>query len=641
MSGGRLPRLARRLHYLAPVCLSLLVAFPLGAAENRHLANPALVLTQEPVDPKGEREPLDSREAVRGECRPGSRIVVVEPGSAPRVLTSGFRGACDPDVSFDGQRILFSGLRDGWDIYEMELDGSAVRRITTTGAAFSPVYQGSLYTIEHDAPWHQITFVGIAAGEVNEYGRRAAMHLYTSRLDGSAGRRITFNPSSDLDPAVMPDGRLLFSSWQRGTLERGSFGRIALFAAHTDGLDYATVSGDQGHRIQRMPCVTDDRRVVFVESDTISRDGGGTLASIDLRRNLHSYRALTKERDGRFHSPSPLPGGDVLVSRRPPDGSGSYGVYRMDPRTARLEPVFDDPGYHDIQARLAASRPEPDGRSSVVSESPKNGVLYGLNVYESDRVARGWPAPGTPLRLRVLEGVPRRLADGLDAPGPLRTRILGEIDVEPDGSFNVEVPPEIPIRVQITDAEGLALASCDWIWVRYRETRGCIGCHEDGERAPENRFVDALAKRPVPLTLPVERRRTVDFRRDVLPIVRSSCSASTCHASGAHAPALGAAEDAEQVYRRLMTGVRPEGGEGWTSGVYVHPGRARTSPLIRAIRGRDTARPWDEDAPRRSVPACGASLDDPDWRILAEWIDLGARWSGTEPAPASVRGGGR
>ena len=42
--------------------------------------------------------------------------------------------------------------------------------------------------------------------------------------------------------------------------------------------------------------------------------------------------------------------------------------------------------------------------------------------------------------------------------------------------------------VELLDEAGMALRSCGWIWVRNRETRGCIGCHEDGERAPENRF---------------------------------------------------------------------------------------------------------------------------------------------------------
>ena len=36
----------------------------------------------------------------------------------------------------------------------------------------------------------------------------------------------------------------------------------------------------------------------------------------------------------------------------------------------------------------------------------------------------------------------------------------------------------------------------NWIWVMPRESRGCIGCHEDRELTPPNRHVFALRKPP-------------------------------------------------------------------------------------------------------------------------------------------------
>ena len=68
--------------------------------------------------------------------------------------------------------------------------------------------------------------------------------------------------------------------------------------------------------------------------------------------------------------------------------------------------------------------------------------------------------------------------------------ILGEVPVEEDGSFNVEIPANTPIELQILDADGMALRSCGWIWAKNHEPRGCIGCHEDNELTPENRFVE-------------------------------------------------------------------------------------------------------------------------------------------------------
>jgi hypothetical protein len=273
-----------------------------------------------------------------------------------------------------------------------------------------------------------------------------------------------------------------------------------------------------------------------------------------------------------------------------------------------MEAVFDDPEYDDVQAQVVAARPEPDGRSSVVKPANPIGTLYCLNVYESDLPAGDWVREGTPLRLRVLEGMPRRPVVAPTGPEELPAafassvllprRFLGEIDVEADGSFNLQVPPNIPIELQLIDADGLALRSCGWIWVRNNETRGCIGCHEDGERAPENRFVQAVRKPSIDLTLPPSKRREVDFRRDVAPIFAGTCAG--CHDEG-------------PLYDSLPRSVRP--------------GSARTSPLVWHLLGRVTVRPWDREAaaeakrwvpPEPSVP-----MTWDERQTIFEWIDLG------------------
>jgi hypothetical protein len=604
---------ARYLLYIAGLLTLVLSATILWPASEESSA--PIVVTQLPPDSAREAAPSGSAGMLRGEFGDGARLVLVDPGKETRILTSGFHSACDPDISFDGTRMLFAGKRestDPWDIFEMELDGSEIRRVTDdAGDSRSPIYQGRLYVITADRPWDQITFVSTRAGEINEYGNQPATDLYSCKPDGSSVRRLTFNPSSDVDPTILPDGRLLFSSWQRSTLEHGLRGRVSLFAVLTDGLDYALFAGDEGRRVKHMPCVTDERLVVFVEGDRVGWDGAGSLASVDLRRNLHSYRPITAPGDGMFVTPSGLPGGGILVSRRPPDGKGTHGVVRLDARTGQFETVFDDPAFHDIQPRVVVARPRPDGRSSPVSDDRPNGVLYGLNVYESDFVGREWIEPGHEVRLRVLEGIPRKQDEAAlsrtspDAPPMLPRRFLGEVVVEEDGSFNVEVPANIPIELQLIDEDGMALRSCSWIWVRNRESRGCIGCHEDGERTPENRFVKALSGPSVALTLPPERRRTVEFERDVRPIVEAKCATSTCHADGVTVEGIGG---------------------------YVHPGSARTSPLVWHIFGRDTSRPWDVDraggAVAKMPPSVSGSLTDDERATLVEWIDLGAPWNG-------------
>ena len=620
----------------------------------------SIILTQLPANhsttPGQTSLAPEGPESVANALRPsdygdGARLLMVHPDLSTAVLSKGFHSASDAAISFDAAHILFSGKRtagDDWNIYEMTTDGSNVRKITNgIGDCRNPDYQSTLYTIVSPKPWYQLTFVGSEEGALNECGVGAATNLYSCGLDGSAVRRLTFNLSSDRDPCIMPDGRLLFASWRRSTLDRGLLGGISLFAINIDGTDYAAFCANDGKRFKHMACATTKGLAIFIEADTLAWDGAGSLGCVKLRRPLHSYRPITEEADGLFHSPSSLPDGRILVSRRSPGEADTHGVYRLDPSGGRFELIFDDPGYHDVQAKMVYPRPEPDGRSSVVRDEDPNGRLFCLNVYLSDLDKPESMTRGTVTRLRVLEGIaPAQVSEVSPNGIPLlaQRRILGEIDVGQDGSFNIEIPANTPIELQTLDADGVALRTCSWIWARNRESRGCIGCHEDGELTPENVLVEAVTRPSVALTLPVEQRRTVDFRRDVMPIIAGKCVG--CHKRSGSAPhitddlSLVVRANAKAYFNRsyeslLATGHRP----GY--GIYVHPGRARTSPLIWHIFGRNTSRPWDETFGRKEVPQMPPNrheaLTDDEKRTFAEWIDMGALWDGI-PGPDSFPG---
>ncbi len=582
----------------------------------------------------------------------GARLIALYPDLSISVLSENFDSAADPDVSFDASHVLFAAKRtpaDTWNIYEMRTDGTEVRSITDGKTdRRHPGYQPALYTIVSPKPWYQITFASSEIGVLNESGAGKATNLYSCKLDGTTVRRLTYNLSNDTHPCIMPDGRILFASRQRSTLACGVFGRISLFGINIDGTDCAAFCTDEGKRMKHMPCVTTKGLAVFVEADKLAPDGSGDLGCVKLRRPLHSYRPITKEKDGLFHSPSPLPDGSILVSRRARDGSDTYAVYRLDPSTGRRELIFDDPKYHDIQAKMVYSRPEPDGRSSVVKDNDPNGKLFCLDVYISDLEKRQWLGRGAVKRLRVLEGIPPTDESvGTDtSPTALRLaqrRILGEIDIKDDGSFNVEIPAGTPIELQTVDANGMALRTCSWIWAMNHEPRGCIGCHEDGELTPENILVEAVAQESIQLTLPPKQRRSVDFRRDVMPIIASKCV--ECHNEGGSAPNLNDTPannaDANARPSRSYESLLAPGDEPGR-GKYVHPGRARTSPLIWHIFGKNTSRPWDEEFSKgKAVPMPtdqSQELTQDEKRTFVEWIDMGALWDGIPQHDDSNRG---
>jgi hypothetical protein len=561
----------------------------------------------------------------------GSQLVLLNRKGEFRALTTGFTSACDPDVSFDGKRILFAGKiteSDKWNIFEADLEAGSVRQVTNNfGNCRHPRYMSTFYTIVSPGPWYTLAFISDESEELSEYAGLRSTNLYSCKLDGTGMQRLTYNPSHDYSPLMIPDGRILYSTWQMNLPQHGNKGRIDFFSINSDGTDISLFNR-QGKLIKHMATLTSDNLLLFVESDALPWDGAGTLGSIRLKRYVKSYEPVSVE-PGFYHSPSSLPDGKVLVSRRPVDGSGNHNVFLLDPGNGTIEPLITDERYHLLQAVAVVERPIPDGRSSVVNEKDPNGQFFCLDIKNSDSREFSENIMKDARRIRFLEGIPGTSAAG-EQGQILNNRILGEAEIKPDGSFFAEVPANIPIKAQIIDENGMSLRSGTWIWVRNHEPRGCIGCHEDPEIVPENRMVDAVTRGPVKLTLPSSRRRSVSFHDSVLPIVEKNCSTASCHGEGSnHTVYLPAAEGNEdrsrQLYDTLTAGSSENASQG---GGYVHPGFARTSPLIWHIMGKNTAKIWDEahsTSYTKTSPKPGF-LTPEEIRLFIEWIDLGAHW---------------
>ncbi len=600
-----------------------------------------LVLTQVPVVAAQHSAPTSSAWLIRADWFDGARLVLVAPDGKVRVLSEGFAAACDPNVSFDGQRVLFAGRKtpaDHWRIWEIGLDGQGLRPVTPEGIeARNAIHVSTLFTLDSPKPWFTTVFVGreTAAGPASPW------NLYNIRLEGGEFRRLTFNHGQNLDPFQTADGRVLYAG-ERAPQEPGAGDRrLSLFAIHMEGADNELYGATRGARVQQMPCATEQGLVVFVESAEPAADGSGQLAAVEQRRPHVTYRPLTTDTAYRFLYPTPLRGNQLLVARRPSAGAGNCGIFRFDTATGRCDPVFDDPKFHDVQAALVAPRRQPDGHSTVVTVADTSGAFYGLNAYTAGPARTAGTKAGEIKRIRFLEG----LAPATDAPPSalVARRIIGEAPVEADGSFNVVVPADTPLLLQTLDERGLALGTSGWVWVKPKESRGCIGCHEDPELVPENNYVQALRRLPNQLLAPPDQRRSVSFLREVAPILQKSCATAPCHGStmaSLHLP-LSAAEpsaaDLRKAYETLTAAAKniahsPDAGPA--PGKYVDAGRARTSRLAWMLLGENTSRPWDPTAAKPSLaptkhrpnPQTGEvpQLSAEDLRTVLLWIDLGA-----------------
>lgn len=618
----RKERVAGRVSPVLYVAAAVLALPSLGLIQFEGASVPDdLVVVQIPAEvarPSAEREapfpPLDR-------YVDGARIVRVHgSGGGAAVLTPEFAGALDPDVSFDGETIVFAGKRDPgdtWEIWRMNADGSGKTRITGgPGQKVAPVFAGARFYLDDPQPTPQIVF----SGNENETGSFA---LYGTDLEGLTLRRLTFNLYSDFSPSVLPTGRVVFSSRQRFEDLQEPEGMVALLAVNIDGTDLMPFYGNhEPPRYKDMAAVSFvGDRVYFVESDSVPWLGGGSLAYVSWRRPLSSYGKLSGETENRgsYHSPRPLPDGGLLASYRA--GSDSvFALYRLDPQSGRrVEKVFEEVGWHSIDTQVLAPRPQARGRSNWLRPGSTTGVFYCLDSYRTNLGSGGSgevAPPGAIKHVRVIEGQPRR--------------ILGVAPVEADGSFHIRVPAETPITFQLLDEEYVALRGQQaWTWVMGNENRGCIGCHEDPELSPPNRMVSAVAKPPVELLLPPDRRRTVDFRNQIAPILASSCATAGCHAPGQVEPALGdqATQSSESALRAIYESLL-ESPTGRVPGPYVMPGSARDSHLIQRLLGRDTGYRGPGGMPHDILP-------QRELILFVEWADLGAAFG----SPRAEEGG--
>ena len=439
-------------------------------------------------------------------CAAGNEIVRLSSDGTQRVLTPGFIAACDPAVSFDGRQILFAGFRSGnrSHIWRMDADGSDLIQLTSGMDVFtSPLWIGSLFHLDDEAPTERIAYLSSATGWYDEMTSGSVIALFTADLDGRHPLRISFHPRSDLDPDVLPNGRLIFPRW--AFIGSGSLAaRLSLMGVNNDGTDLmAFHDNHDGPPYPHSVRVGRDGRVYFVEADRSFPLSGGDLAYVTLRRPLHSRTLLAAAGNGAYLDPLPLADGGLLASFRPPGRDAVYGLYRIDPATGdRLALVHGNPEFHYLDAQELTPHPRAKGRSSVVDTSKETGVFFCISSHLTDRPGLEHLKAGAASTLRVIEGV---APDPMSNPPRWSQRTLGEVPLEDDGSFHIEVPAQVPLRFELLDERGAAVARQDsWTWVMPREWRGCIGCHEDREMVAPNVLADAFVKPAVRLGQPEE-----------------------------------------------------------------------------------------------------------------------------------------
>jgi hypothetical protein len=180
-------------------------------------------------------------------------------------FTQGQGDASDPEVSYDGKRIVFSmrcpssntATIDGqpactgrWNLWEYDmgsggLTGGTFRRLTasTTDDDVDPVYlpanRGIVFSSNRQAKSRLNQALGRAYFAADEYERERVLNLHTMAADGSGIQQISFNQSHERNAVIRPNGDIMFARWEH-VADRN---RFAVFRSKPDGTDMFVLYG--------------------------------------------------------------------------------------------------------------------------------------------------------------------------------------------------------------------------------------------------------------------------------------------------------------------------------------------------------------------------------------------------------------
>lgn len=502
--------------------------------------------------------------------RPGSALCLWEAdgGGRVRTLIDDPGGVIrDPDVSYDGRRVLFAWKKsrdeDDYHLYQLDLGlpdapsfaPERLRQLTTgTGIAD---YEGA-YLPNGDIFFNSTRCVQSVDCWITEVS-----NFYACDRDGRRLRRLGFDQVHTNYPTVTEDGRVLYTRWEYN--DRGQIYPQALFQMQSDGTGQTEFYGNNSWfptTILHARNIPGTQKVLAIATGHHSRQTG-KLIIIDPARGRQENAGVTLVAPVRptpaarvdsygqegelFQYPYPLSETEYLVTYSPwgwARPNPLFGIYYMT-IDGRRELLASSPSVSCNQPVPLRARPKPPVRPSQVDYATKTGSYYVQDVYAGPGLA-GVPR-GTVKKLRVVAldfraavvggngnggvaggafvSTPVALGNGCWDP----KIVLGEADVQADGSASFEVPARTPVYFQAIDKNGEMVQTMrSWSTLQPGETGSCVGCHESKNSAPlAYRASLALQARPQPLRPFYGPPRGFSFPKEIQPILDRHCI--RCH----------------------------------------------------------------------------------------------------------------
>ena len=473
--------------------------------------------------------------------------------------------------------------KGNYKIYEMDLRKRNIRKLTddkTYGADFEPCY----------LPNGNIMFSSARCVQEVTCGWGDCSNLYVMDKDGDYARRLGFDQTQTAFPHLLDDGRIVFT--RRDYNDRGQTYAHSLFVMNPDGTFQTEYYGNNTCE----PTSLQHTRPIPGTGKTMSIAGGyhttqgGKLVIVDPKKGRQEYEGLTfvnwdhekkitggdsYGREGEQYAyPYPLdenlflvsyePFGGYLFNKSGALGSGEQGrmlykLYAMT-RDGSRELLASHPTLSCTQAIPVAPRRPTDVRASMVDYTKDTGLMYVEDVYFGPSAEGIKQGTIKKIRISMLYYKPATIGGACWGPpqdqiGPGKKyssfgqhsilpvgvgtasfdakRILGEVDVEADGSAMFEVPARIPIYLQLVDENGhVAQYMRSWATLMPNERFSCVGCHEDKMSTPMSRKKTIAMSKTQQKMKPFYdiSDKPFSYAKLVQPIFNKHCV--SCHAPG-------------------------------------------------------------------------------------------------------------
>ena len=405
----------------------------------------------------------------------------VKTGKVRTLLDDPKGGVRDPQLHYDGKKILFSYRKGGqpyYRLYEINVDGSDLRQLT-------------------DGPYDDIepTYLpdgGIVFGSsrahcnVPCYYTRVAV-LYRCDGDGKNIRRISANVEHENTPWPLPDGRILYQRWEY--VDRSQVQFHHLWTTNPDGTGQTVFYGNMhggGAFLDAKP-IPGSGKIVMVHSP-----GHGRLEHLgyveivdpsdgpDVKQNA---KRITKE--AKWRDPYAIDENTLIVA-----GPEHHALSIMDGE-GTTEPIFKlDESMVKAGMWLHEPRPiRPRPRERVIPPRVRKDESLGTVMLQDVYIGRNMEGVerGDIKKLLILEILSMPIKptrdwqqmvsyDGNTGGSFLLERILGTVPVEEDGSAYFQLPAMRPLFFVALDENNMSVKRMQsFMTVQPGESVSCVG----------------------------------------------------------------------------------------------------------------------------------------------------------------------